>query len=181
LKKFLIFAGIITLIAIVLTTAFLAGFFTKPQTTITLENPLKNIVLANMNAQGQVNQEAVIEQGIQEFNQDYINYLLVALGVNNLHSMMGYGNPIVEFQLEEETWSSEIDNGILKTQQAPATDPDLKITISKQESIKALLSPDIKQFMKDSVTSGNTQIKMITGKTELAAKGYLGMYNELIG
>jgi hypothetical protein len=180
LSKILI---IITTIAIILVGIFLAGFISKKSTNqITLENPLKNIVFANTNAEGLVNKQAVIEQAIIEFNGEYINYLLVALGVNNLHSSyVGYGNPSVEFVLENEAWTSEvIDNG-LQTSQTQTEEEDLRISISKQEAVEALLSPDIEAFMKSSVINGNTQIEMVSNKVELASKGYLSMYKEITG
>ncbi len=174
--------GIVIIIAIILAIAFFTGFFTKPKNTVVLENPLKDIVIANTNSQGQVNVEAVIQQGISEFNENYINYLLAALGVNNLHkSLVGYGNPVVEFNIEGEKWSSEIINGGLYTQKNPADDPDLIISIPRQEAVLALLSPNIEQFMKDSVYNGNTQIEMVAGKVELGSKGYLKMYTDLTG
>ena len=58
---------------------------------------------------------------------------------------------------------------------------DLKIIISKRESVETLLSSDIEQFMKDSVASGNTKIEIVAGNTELFSKGYLKMYKELTG
>src|SRR3989338_7651868 len=57
----------------------------------------------------------IIEQGIKKFNENYISYILLSLGVNNLHSFPGFGNPIVELALDNEVWSSEIINGCLIT------------------------------------------------------------------
>jgi len=182
LKKFLIIFGIITLIGAILSISFLTGFFTKPKNTIVLENPLKDIVMRNTNAQGLVNKEKVVLEAVLEFNENYINYLLVALGVNNLHkSLIGYGNPVVEFQLGEETWSSEINNGNLITDKSPNSEKDLIISTTKEEAVEALLSPEIEQFMKDSVYNGDTQIEMVAGKIELGSKGYLKMYTQLTG
>jgi len=163
---------------------YIIGFLTKtPPTEIVLENPLKNLVFANTDtATGQIDKEAVIEQAVIEFNADYINYLLVALGVGNLHkSLLGYGNPIVEFKMDQDYWNSEVDSGALRTQQGQASDPDLRISMSKTEAVEALLSSDMEAFMKQSVTNGNTQIEMIAGKVELGSKGYLSMYKDITG
>ncbi|MBT4165705.1 hypothetical protein HOE04_01565 [archaeon] len=173
----------LTIITIIIIAIFLIGFFSKKSTNqITIENPLKDIVFANTNAEGLVDKQKVIEQATIEFNQEYINYLLIALGVNNLHkSLIGYGNPVVEFAIENEIWSSEITNNNLQTTKAASTDKDLTISISKQEAIEALLSPDIETFMKTSVTNHNTEIEMVANKVELASKGYLAMYKEITG
>ena len=160
----------------ILSAVFFFGFFSKSGNKIVLENPLKNLVFANTNAEGQVDYNAVLQQGILEFDEDYINYLLFALGVGNLHSMIGFGNPIVEFNLDGEVWNSEVIKGGLNTRRGLNENKDLVISISKKEAVKGLLSSDLEQFMKDSVYNGNTQIEMVAGKIELFGKGYLSMY-----
>ena len=182
-KKVIIVLIVVVAIALVLSGMFFLGFFVKkPTTNIVIENPLKNIVFANTNEVGVVNKEAVVEQGIIEFDVDYINYLLVAIGVGNLHkSMIGYGNPKIEFVLGDEIWSSEINGGVPNAQKTSIENEDLRITISKEEAVKVLLSENIEQFMKDSYSNGNLGIDMVASKTELFSKGYLKMYKELTG
>jgi len=183
LKKVLFVFLIVAVIILILGAMFFFGFFSKKAgNEIVIENPLKDIVFANTDpVTGEVNRQAVVEQGIIEFNEEYINYLLVALGVGNLYkSMVGYGNPIVEFIIDEEVWSSELGGG-LNTVKAESSDEDLRIHISRKEAVEALLSPDIEGFMKQSVSNGNTRIEMVAGKVELASKGYLAMYKELTG
>lgn len=182
-KKVIIVLIVVVAIALVLSGMFFLGFFVKkPTTNIVIENPLKNIVFANTNEVGVVNKEAVVEQGIIEFDVDYINYLLVAIGVGNLHkSMIGYGNPKIEFVLGDEVWSTEITKNGFNTGQISIDDPDLRISMSKEEAVEALLATDAVEFMKASVYSGETGVERIAGNVELGSKGYLAMYNELTG
>lgn len=182
LKKFSRIFLAIVLVLIVLSAVFLFGFLKSgKKLEIVLENPLKEIIFANTNEAGKVNYNAVLEQGVLDFNEDYINYLLVALGVNNLHkSYIGYGNPVVEFVVDDEIWTSELDNG-LNTLKGAGDNEDLRISVSREEAVNAILSSDIEQFMRDSVADGKTRIEMIAGKVELGSKGYLTMYTELTG
>ena len=181
LKRFLMVFLILAVVVIVLVGVYFFGWFSGSGDKIVLENPLKNIVLANTNAQGQVDYDVVVSEGVMNFNADYINYIMAALGVGKLHkSIAGFGNPVIEMNLDGERWNAELDKG-LKTELGFAEDPDLRISMTKEEAVKALLSPDVKIFMKDSVVSGNTQIEMIAGKVELGSKGYLSMYSELTG
>ena len=53
--------------------------------------------------------------------------------------------------------------------------------MSKEEAVKALLSSNIQEYLKDSVNNGNTQLEQISHKIELASKGYLKMYDTLTG
>ena len=183
IKKSLKIFLIVIIIGVILAAVFLSGFLTnKPKTEVVLENPLKDIVFLNTNAQGQVDRDAVVNQGITKFNEEYIDYLLVALGVNNLHkSVIGYGDPEVEFVLDNEAWSSRVDNGNLMTKKTNAEDADLRITMTKKEAVEALLSSDIEDFMKNSVSNGNIQIEMLANVVELGSKGYLKMYKDLTG
>ncbi len=180
-KRIGIVLAVILVIGLVLGGMFIFGFFSGEKTEIILENPLKDIVFANTNAQGQIDKEAVIKQGILEFNGDYINYILVALGVGYLHKSPLFENPLIEFVLGDEVWSSEIIGGMPNSKKESIDNEDLRISISKEEAVRALLSPDIEQFMKDSVAEGRAGIEMIAGKVELFSKGYLEMYGELSG
>tara|TARA_Y100000034_G_C6806095_1_gene361937 strand:+ start:345 stop:908 length:564 start_codon:yes stop_codon:yes gene_type:complete len=177
--KFLIIA-VVVLIVIV---AFAAGYLLrKPRMVeIIIENPLNAIVAANTNSVGAIDVPAVIEQGVIEFDEEYINYLLVALGTGYLHKSIIGGNPILELVLEDETWNSEIIKGFPNSALGGIDNEDLRITISKEEAVKAILSSDITQFMKNSAVAGNIQLEMVAGYTELFAKGYLDMYNALTG
>ncbi len=176
---------ILIIILIVLIAFFI--FFNKNKNSnqnlnqvIVIENPLKGIVLENTQ-NGIINQTAIINQGIINFNENYINYLLIALGVSDLHkSSMSYGNPKIEIMLDDEVWNSELGD-ILNTKRGNSDDPDLRIRMKKQDAVIALLSTDIKKYIKDSVLSGNIQIEMVAGKVELFSKGYLDMYKDLTG
>ncbi len=178
-KKFLMVFGIFVFVAAVLGVAFMFGFFSGGKTEIVLVNPIQNIVVANTNEAGEVDIAKVLAQGILEFDENYINYLLAALGVGHLHKSLLHGNPFIEFRVGDEIWSSELVKG--RTKKQVIDNEDLIITISKEEAVRALLSSDIKKFMKDSVSNGGTQIEMVSGKTELFSKGYLKMYTELTG
>lgn len=185
-KKKNSFKIILIILAIIL-LAFVIFYFIKEKSSenkqnlnqVVLENPMKNIVQQSVNSNEPATIETIIQQGIKEFNQDYINYILLSLGVGELHSFVGYGNPVVEMNLDGEVWSSEIINRALKTIKNTNNNKDLIIILSKQEAVKALLSPNIAEFMKSSVVSGRTQLEMTAGKPELLAKGYLDMYKKL--
>ena len=187
LKKISRFIIILTLIISIMAVIFLIGFLVnKPpiinQNRIVIENPLKDIILTNTNEQGQANKQQIFDQAIQEFDKDYINYILLALGVNKLKkSLIGYGNPKVEFKIDEEIWSSEIIDQALNTQKSSIDDPDVRFHMPKSEIVESLLSSDINQFVIQSVSSGNTQLELLAGKPELLSKGYLGMYKDLTG
>ena len=169
---------------------------------IVLENPLKDIILANTKERV-INQKAVIKEGVLNFDQTYINYLFSALGTSYLHkSLFGYGNPKIELVMDsgeskfspdstnpndnsqgfadDETWNSELGD-VNNIQKTASDDPDIRVRMSKEEAVRALLSTDIKQYMKDDVSNGKVQIEMIAGKVELYSKGYLDMYKALTG
>ena len=174
----IIFVGILILIIV-----SAAGFILKKseKVEVVIENPLKDIVSLNTNVIGEVNVEAVVEQAVLDFDAGYINYLLISMGTGYLHNSLLFGNPLIEFVLEGETWNSEIKDGVPNSQKGGIDNEDLRITLSKEEAIRGLLSQDIEQFMKNSVNNGNVQIEMIANNVELFSKGYLTMYKELTG
>ena len=185
--KILLIVFIVIILGLVLLSA--AGyflFFKSSRNNInstpgkSLQNPLQDIINKNTDANGKINQNAVIKQGVIEFNKNYINYILIALGVNNLHKTILGDTPKVEFILGDEIWSSEVTNNQLNTQNQPIVSPDITISMSKEEAVKAILSDNLDQFMKTSVINGNTKINMLSGKITLVEKGYVDMYNKII-
>lgn len=180
-KKVGIVLAVIIVIGLILGAMFIFGFFSGEKIQVVLENPLKGIVFANTNEAGQVDEEAVIEQAIIKFDEEFMDYILIALGVGVLHKSPLFENPLIEFKLGDEIWSSEIIDGVPNSKKEDIDNEDLRISIQKKEAVKALLSEDIEQFMKDSVASDNTQIEIVAGKAELFSKGYLDMYEKLIG
>ncbi|VVB77722.1 Uncharacterised protein [uncultured archaeon] len=187
-KKF--FKIKLLIIVIVLIFILVAGYFvffnknpskssnTNGERTV-IENPVKQIIIKNTDSSGKFNSQAVVLEGVKEFNGDYINYILLALGIGNLDKSAIFGNPKIEFLLDNEAWNSELKDGSLITKPGEIEKKDLRITMSKEEAVKALISSDISQFMKNSVINGRTKIEMIAGKPELYSKGYLKMYNSL--
>jgi hypothetical protein len=181
LKKVIKIFLIIFVIALILLVFFTAGFlFKKPHLIeINIVNPIANLILKYTGESGEVNKTEVIREALIEFNQEYINYLLAALGTGYLHNSVIGGNPRLELVLGNEVWSSEIVKGVPDTKNQAIEKEDIRITISKEEAINAILSDDVENFMQNSVTNGNTRIELIAGKTELFSKGYLDMYNAL--
>jgi len=183
LKRFLKISGI-SLIMLILgfTIYYTINNIFHENEKIILENPLKDIVL-KYSQQGILNEDnynKVVDEAVLNFNEDYINYILVGLGINNLHKSPTFENPLIELVLED-TWNSEIKKGVPYTEKGEIDNEDIRVVISKQEAVNALLSEDIEEFMKNSVVNGNTRIEMIANKAELYSKGYLTMYNEITG
>ena len=184
--KILIGVFVVILIGLIIYFAYL-GFSSNSGNKIVLENPLSNLVLkyASFNNGGVVEitgeqQEEIIQDAILEFDANYINYILLALGVGGLHKSPTFENPKIELDVGE-IWSSEIIKGSPQTKRGEIDGEDVRFIMSKEEAVKALLSNDIGVFMKDSVGSGRTQIEMIAGKVELFSKGYLSLYKDLTG
>ena len=184
LKKFLkIFGIIVVFVVVIFAIYYTSTNLFSMEEKIVLENPLKDIVL-KYSIEGRVSAEdvgAVVEEAVLEFNENYINYILVALGINNLHKSVTFENPKIEIALGEDIWSSEIIKGIPNTINSPIDEEDIRITLTKEEAVMALLTQDIEQSMKESVSSGRTNIEMVAGKVELFNKGYLGLYKDLTG
>jgi hypothetical protein len=190
--RFIWISLIILVIILLLLIGFAFGYYmiglskesktsTPSGKTSVVENPMKGIVLTESGVRNNLTNEQVIEEGVKNFDYHYINYILLALGVQELHEGIGFGNPVIQLDLNDESWNTEIIKSELKTQKGSIEKKDLLITLSKEEVVKALLSSDIKQFMKDSVTNGNIQISMVAGKVELFSKGYLEMYKKISG
>ncbi|MBS3078496.1 hypothetical protein J4218_00065 [Candidatus Pacearchaeota archaeon] len=136
---------------------------------------------SNFGLNSSYNETEVIKQGVREFNESYVDYILYAIGADGLHWAIGFGNPFIETVLGDETYISEIVNDVPVSKKENSSEEDIRIIISKEEAVKSLLAPDLTIFMQNSFKNGNTNIEMVAGNTELFAKGYLGLYKDLTG
>lgn len=113
-------------------------------------------------------------------NEDHITYLLNEMGAYNLKSYLG-NPPKIEVQVSQEIFNSEIKEGVITTRKGEIDDEDIRIITSKEELIKIATSQNTKEYIKQSVSSGNTKVEMVAGYSELFAKGYLNLYTEITG
>ncbi|MEK6871729.1 MAG: hypothetical protein AABX16_02395 [Nanoarchaeota archaeon] len=145
--------------------------------TIILENPLNQIIQKNTNAQGSVNKNKIMQEGVEEFNEEYIEYILYALGAQELYtSVVGFGTPKIILNIEGEIYNTEIISGVVHLSQNSINDPDFTLTLSKKEIVAGLMAPDIKKFLVESFQLGSVKAEMLASKPELISKGYWKLY-----
>lgn len=168
------------IILIIILLLFYSKSYNPNKEESILEHPLKNIVLANTNKLGVIDKEKLMEQAIIDFDEDYVNYLSLSLGINKLHnSNLGHGNPKIKFVLDNEIWSIEIIDNNLLTKKHDITEEDIVIKTTKEDIIHILLSQDVKSSIENSLKSGNIKIEIIANKLELISKGYLEIYKKI--
>jgi len=120
-----------------------------------------------------------LEEAKKEFNENYIFFLLYQLEAYNLHSPpLSLDNPRLEIELEDESYNSEIVNGLIKVYIGRIENEDAKIVTTKEEIIGMLKD---KEYMRESFVSGRSRIELIAGKKTLFYKGYLNLYNKMNG
>ncbi len=174
IKFFLIIFGFV----LILSLSFLSGFFLNRNIEKSkLKNPLENFTLVKSN--GNINNSFIYED-IPELNKDFIDYLLIEFDVSNLHNSFLGEPPIIELEIDEEFWTSEIIKGIPNTEKEKADDADLLISVSEKDLIEILMSEDLNDSIEQSIRDNEIQFEMIATKIELFSKGYLEMYNRLI-
>mgnify|MGYP001583629507 FL=1 len=124
--------------------------------------------------------ENVVNGRLEQANIQSIEKILYSFGAGDLHkSYLGYGNPIVEVELDDEVWYLEVDKGKIITKKGDIDKEDLKIKMTKEELNNILSSLDIQKSMTDSIISGKTKAVQVAGKVELVSKGYLKLYKEI--
>jgi hypothetical protein len=124
-------------------------------------------------------QQAQQDIQMQNLTPSVISYLLNQIGASGLHkNTFTREKPTICVKVEGKEYYSVIDGGI-NTKDVSCTNQDIDIVSSKQEVLNVVLSSDPKTAVKDSVSSGKTQLKVIASQTNLFAKGYLSLYNSL--
>jgi hypothetical protein len=178
-----VLSAVILLIVLII-AAFTYLFFFQGGEKLDLTNPLAglNINFGSKNTTVSETPEELEEVYIEdiEVTPEFISYLLNEIGATeNLHkNPLGFENPIINFKIDDLTFTSEIDSGI-ETTEGISEEADIQFNTDKEGIVKAILSETPEEIFKESIANGKTEIQKIADDTELFSKGYLQLYGEL--
>ena len=120
-----------------------------------------------------------IEQGVKEFDESYVFYLLYSIGAYNLHNPpLSYDKPRIEIDTEDKIYNAVIEGGKINVFLGEIDDEDIRIKTTKEELVLVLKNKD---YFKESFSSGKSSMDLVADKTKLFSKGYLNLYKELTG
>jgi len=142
--------------------------------------PINNSNGTGLNNNSSVNESYILEL-ISRFNLDDIDSFLNIIGIDKLHKSIIQENPFIEFYIDREYWNVEIIDGEPLIKNGSINNPDILITTSKEEILRIINSGNKQEDLKNGLFSGKISIQMIAGQVELAEKGYVDLYNSLIG
>lgn len=117
-----------------------------------------------------------------EISESHIAYVLSQMGASKLKNTPLTGNtPKINFIINTGNYRAEVINQGISVGKGIWDNPDIIISSSKEEIILAIASLNIKEYIKNSVSSGKTAIEMKAGYAELFSKGYLSLYEDITG
>lgn len=119
------------------------------------------------------------EEAVAKFDESFVLYLLASLEAYKLHNMpLSSETPKIEFYIGDDVYNAEIIKGSINVKKGEINDEDITITTTKEEGVKMLLD---KNYIDDSFKEGKSSAELVAGKLELAAKGYLEIYDNFAG
>lgn len=184
-KKVLITLSTLVIVLISLSITTYALFLTNEKQEI--QNPLSglNINFASKNTTLS-NNLSTENQGPEVFIEDikitpeFISYLLNELNAWKLHTNpLTFEKPTMNFKIDNTEFQSTVKNGEISTQEGLSAQADLQFNTNKEELIKAMLSENPEEIFRQSISEGKTQIQILGSQTELFAKGYKELYDNL--
>ncbi|MCX8159246.1 MAG: hypothetical protein N3D20_03095 [Candidatus Pacearchaeota archaeon] len=120
-----------------------------------------------------------IEEAILRFNEDFVFYLLYKIEAYNLHNPpLTKDLPKMEIIVGDDIYNAVIDGGRIFVGNGKIDKKDVVIRTTKEEIVKMMIDVN---YVKKSFNDGKSSIKLVASKTTLFAKGYLNLYNKLIG
>jgi hypothetical protein len=120
-----------------------------------------------------------LEEAIEQFDEDYVEYLMVDIKAYNLHNPpLSSDSPEIELLIGDEEYNAEIIRGEIIIEKGQIVDEDLIILTTKEEAVKALQDSE---YLVESFKSGKSKIELVAGNSELFGKGYLKLYNKFTG
>jgi hypothetical protein len=114
-----------------------------------------------------------------EITPELILSILDKIDASKLHkNLLTQENPIINFKIGTETFYSEIKKST-EVYKGLSEAADLQFNINRRDLIDAVFSENFQGILKESITSGRTEIELKAGEAELFAKGYLKLYSSL--
>tara|TARA_Y100000310_G_scaffold213611_1_gene214557 strand:- start:2339 stop:3034 length:696 start_codon:yes stop_codon:yes gene_type:complete len=182
-KKILITLLIILIVLASVSTAIYLLILNKEK--IDLTNPLKGFTISFEDKATAVQQD---NQSIEtdeiyiediEITPDFLSYLLNEIGAWQLHkNPLTFKEPVINFKIDNQNFYSIID-GSIETGKGLSDEADMQFNTNKESIITAILSETPDAVFKEFIQSGDTEIEVIAGETELFMKGYLNLYDSL--
>jgi hypothetical protein len=129
-----------------------------------------------------INRNTTFQKALVDFNKDYVNYVVFAIGGWKLHNPpLSKNTPKIKIIADNEIYKSEIKDKEIFTSKTDFDNEDIVIETTKEEITKAILSLDIKNYMQESIHQGKTNLELKAGYTKLFSKGYLDLYKDITG
>ena len=174
-KKIKIWPFILGIILLILLVGVLFFYFaTASPSSPKIENIVNNPI-----------EGMAFQQALLGFNEDYVNYVVFAIGGWKLHNPpLSDEIPKIKVIVDDEIYISKVNEGKTTTEKKQADaeyHEDIIIKTTKNEIVNAILSLNIKEYLQNSVEQGKTSLKLQASYTDLFSKGYLGLYKEMTG
>lgn len=168
---------ILAIILLLLLTGALFFYFATAapsEPKVKIENPIKTT--ENLTSR------QVAEHAVLEFNEDYVDYLVFAIGGWKLHNPpLSDDTPKIKIIADSEVYVSEIIDWEIITEKKDTDEEDIVIITSKEEVVNSILSGNMKEYIKKSVQEGRTTLELKANYNNLFSKGYLSIYKDITG
>lgn len=164
-SKWIVFSVVLVVILVIGMFLYMSLFKPKKSQGFTvLKNPAEDLS---------------IDEVQQQFNEDFVYYLLASIKAYNLHNPpLSSDKPRMDILVGDDKYSAIVDHGKIVVSKGFIDEPDVRITASKYEAAMMVKYPE---YVKKSFEDGKSSIDLIAGKTILFSKGYLNLYNEVTG
>ena len=118
-------------------------------------------------------------QAVSKFDEDFVFYLIYNLEAYNLHNPPLSSNyPKIEVAVDNVIYNVLVIKGAIKVNLGAIKNEDLTIKTTKMEAVKMLRDSN---YVKQSFNDKKSSIELVAGKLTLFSKGYLNLYNNIIG
>jgi len=123
-----------------------------------------------------------LENALGNFDISYVDYLVSEFGGWKLHNPpLSSDTPKIKIIVDGEVFVSEVINGEIITEKRDIENPDIILTITKEDISKAVVSSNLMESLRKSIDEGNSNIELKASYTKLFSKGYLNIYKDVTG
>jgi len=120
--------------------------------------------------------QGIGDLNVSDIKKEIINYASITSKVYNLHAIPFTKNiPKIQVYINGDPYYVKISKGNIIIEEGITKDKDIIIRTTYDELLKMI---EDKNYLKESVSSGETTIEITKSKVILFSKGYLTLYKE---
>ena len=128
---------------------------------------------------GNPGETLTIEEAIEKFDESFVTYLLYSIGASGLkNAPFSDDRPEIEIYVDADVYNAYVESGVVSVARGEIEGEDIRIRTNAREAVLMIQN---REYIFESFSEGKSSMELVSDQKDLGLKGYLKIYNALVG